>query len=98
MPRSNSSRRRNKWSTPGRDLSESVGGLRRSRDLPDGTWSVQQVAGNASGKVYVCPGCGQSVSAATAHIVAWRQSAPHGIDIGVDARRHWHTRCFEKFR
>lgn len=98
MPRSNSSRRRDKWSTPARDLAESVGGLRVSRDLPDGTWSIQRVAANSSGKVYVCPGCGQQVSAATAHIVAWRQEASHGVDIGVDSRRHWHSRCFERFR
>ncbi|GAA3845439.1 hypothetical protein KACC15558_29270 [Brevibacterium ammoniilyticum] len=98
MPRSNSSRRRNKWSAPARDLSESVSGMRRSRDLPDGTWSIQHVAGNSSGKSYVCPGCGQQVAAATAHVVAWRQDAAHGIDIGLESRRHWHTRCFQRFR
>lgn len=53
MPRSNSSRRRNKWSAPARDLTESVGGLRVSRDLPDGTWSIQRVAANSSGKVAI---------------------------------------------
>lgn len=98
MPRSTSSRRKNKWQQAPRDLSESVGGLRRSRNLPDGTWSVQNVAGNTQGKLYVCPGCGQNVASSTAHIVAWREAASDGIEVGVESRRHWHSRCFDKFR
>ncbi|MCI4009901.1 hypothetical protein [Brevibacterium sp. ZH18] len=98
MPRSTSSRRKNKWQQPPRDLSDSVAGMRVSRDLPDGSWSVQKVAGNSHGKVYVCPGCGQDVPSSSSHIVAWRQEAGHGIDVGVDSRRHWHTRCFQRFR
>ncbi|MGC2939956.1 MULTISPECIES: hypothetical protein [unclassified Brevibacterium] len=98
MPRSSSSRRKNKWQQAPRDLSASVAGMRTSRTLPDGTWSVQTVKGNDSGKAYVCPGCGRDVSAAASHIVAWRQDAPHGIEIGVESRRHWHHRCFDRFR
>ena len=98
MPRSTSSRRKNKWQQAPRELSDSVSGLRTNRDLPDGTWSVQNVAGNSQGKVYICPGCGQDVASSTAHIVAWRQTARHGTEVGVESRRHWHTRCFQKFR
>jgi hypothetical protein len=72
--------------------------MRTSRSLSDGNWSVQTVRGSDSGKVYVCPGCGREVSASSSHIVAWREEAPHGIEIGVDSRRHWHSRCFERFR
>ncbi len=98
MPRSTSSRRRSKWQQAPRDLSESLGGVRRNLELPDGQWSVQKVAGNASGKIYVCPGCGQDVPAAQPHVVAWRETAAFGIEVGVGSRRHWHSRCFEKFR
>ena len=98
MPRSSSSRRKNKWQRSARDLSETTAGLRTTRSLPDGTWSVQTVKGNDSGKVYVCPGCGRDVNASSTHIVAWRQEARHGIEIGVESRRHWHSRCFDRFR
>ncbi|RBP66357.1 hypothetical protein DFO66_103303 [Brevibacterium sanguinis] len=98
MPRSSSSRRRNKWQQDPRDISESLGGLRRTHDLPDGQWSVQRVAGTATGKVYVCPGCGREVPSGQPHVVAWRETAAFGIEVGVDSRRHWHSRCFERFR
>ncbi|WP_253720362.1 hypothetical protein [Brevibacterium renqingii] len=98
MPRSSSSRRKNKWQRPARDLSETTAGMRTTRSLPVGDWSVQTIKGSDSGRVYVCPGCSREVSAASTHIVAWRQDARHGIEIGVESRRHWHTRCFERFR
>src|SRR5699024_9768665 len=98
MPRSSSSRRKNKWQRSARDLSETTAGLRTTRSLPDGTWSVQTVKGNDSGKVYVCPGCGRDVKAAAPPNVAGRQEARHGIESVVESRRHWHSRCFDRFR
>src|SRR5699024_12289146 len=98
MPRSSSSRRKNKWQRSVRDLSETTAGLRTTRSLPDGTWSVQSVKGNDSGKVYVCPGCGRDVKAASTHIVAWRQEARHGIEHGGEGRPPWHSRSFDPLR
>src|SRR5699024_12841948 len=98
MPRSSSSRRKNKWQRSVRDLSETTACLRTTRSLPDGTWSVQSVKGNDSGKVYVCPGCGRDVKAASTHIVAWRQESRHGIEIGVESRRRSEERRVGKRR
>lgn len=94
MPRSSSSRRANKWSRPARELSTSMNGLRRTQEAPDGTWVVQDVKGNDSGKTYVCPGCNQELPAHTAHVVAWRSEDDFGYTTGLDHRRHWHTSCF----
>ncbi len=94
MPRSSSSRRANKWQRPARELSTGFATRRRIDDARDGQWVVQQTAGSTSGKVYVCPGCRQDLSASTPHTIAWREVAAYGLGIGPEARRHWHTHCF----
>ena len=53
-------------------------------------WAARQVRGNDSGRRYLCPGCLQELSAATAHTVAWPTAGMHG----VENRRHWHTTCW----
>ncbi|MDK8345761.1 MAG: hypothetical protein QP780_02760 [Brevibacterium sp. UMB1308B] len=93
MPRSNSSRRSNKWQRPFRELSASST-VRTTQTGPDGTWIVQHTQGNSSGKVYVCPGCSQDLPASLAHTVAWRTDDEFGVGVGVETRRHWHTSCF----
>ena len=94
MLRSSSSRRHNKWQRDRPELSMSLNSLPRSHDEADGSWIVQQVRGNSSGKVYTCPGCGQELPAGTPHTVAWRSAGDFGYNTGVGARRHWHTSCF----
>ena len=98
MPRSSSSRRSNKWAREKRDLSMSLNSLRRVHDEPDGSWVVQRVRGNDSGKSYTCPGCHQSLPAAIDHTVAWRSEDEFAVASGVSFRRHWHTACFNARR
>ena len=98
MPRSSSSRRSNKWAREKRDLSMSLNSLRRVHDEPDGSWVVQRVRGNDSGKSYTCPGCHQSLPAAIDHTVAWRSEDEFAAASGVSLRRHWHTACFNARR
>lgn len=98
MPRSSSSRRSNKWAREKRDLSMSLNSLRRVHDEPDGSWVVQRVRGNDSGKFYTCPGCHQSLPAAIDHTVAWRSEDEFAAASGVSFRRHWHTACFNARR
>lgn len=69
--------------------------MRRQVETADGTWSVQKVRGNDSGRMYVCPGCHQELPASLDHVVAWRVGEPWGAD-GVENRRHWHTGCFRR--
>jgi hypothetical protein len=54
------------------------------------SWAVRQVRPNDSGRDYLCPGCQQQVSAATAHTVVW----PAASMQEVENRRHWHTVCW----
>lgn len=98
MPRSSSSRRSNKWAREKRDLRMSLNSLRRVHDEPDGSWVVQRVRGNDSGKSYTCPGCHQSLPAAIDHTVAWRSEDEFAAASGVSFRRHWHTACFNARR
>jgi hypothetical protein len=64
----------------------------RPESGPDGDWTVRNVA--ASEKAYVCPGCRQTIPAATPHVVAWRADHLLGDDAAVADRRHWHTSCW----
>ncbi|MDO5672237.1 MAG: hypothetical protein Q4G30_05180 [Actinomycetaceae bacterium] len=62
---------------------------------PDGQeYSVSRVSGSA--KPYTCPACLRPIPAGTAHVVAWRNTGGFGVDTGVDARRHWHTACWNR--
>ncbi|MCU9972095.1 ATP/GTP-binding protein [Mobiluncus mulieris] len=58
-------------------------------------YTVSRISG--SEKAYICPGCNHPIAPGTPHIVAWATDsgyAPFGLDTGVGARRHWHTRCW----
>lgn len=52
---------------------------------------VRTLRGNSEGRVYRCPGCHQELASAVPHYVVW----PHDGMLGVEDRRHWHTRCWE---
>ncbi|WP_462417222.1 hypothetical protein [Kytococcus sp. Marseille-QA3725] len=51
---------------------------------------VRTLHGNDQGRVYRCPGCHHEVLSAQPHLVVW----PHDGVLGVEERRHWHTRCW----
>lgn len=89
-------RRPSKHLRPARPLSTS--GFARTVEKADGGWQVQSLPADRAVKEYRCPGCNQSVSEGTAHLVAWRTEAPLGQARAVDARRHWHTSCWERKR
>ncbi|MFF3028109.1 hypothetical protein [Microbacterium sp. NPDC057944] len=57
-------------------------------------WTVQPVSGAQALKEYICPGCGRSVEAGTAHLVAWRADGVLGDAADLAARRHWHSHCW----
>jgi hypothetical protein len=63
-------------------------GWARRESGPDGEWVVRTVPGAQNLKGYRCPGCDHEITPGTAHVVAW----PVGEQ---DARRHWHTGCWQ---
>ena len=75
------------------DVDRATGG-RRSESAADGEWVVQRI--RSSDKAYVCPACRQEVTPGTAHVVAWRTDGFGGPEAGLDARRHWHTSCWQR--
>ena len=60
------------------------------------TYRVRAIV--AGTKPYVCPGCQLTIPVGASHVVAWTDEAPWGMAIGVDARRHWHTGCWNSAR
>ncbi|MBO0823089.1 MAG: hypothetical protein J2P27_04415, partial [Actinobacteria bacterium] len=82
----------------GRASAAAAGGAARLgppqvEEWPDGSWVVRQVPGAAATKLYRCPGCDQEVAIGTAHVVVWPAESP-----GPQARRHWHTMCWQRRR
>jgi len=55
---------------------------------------VQPVSALQAVKEYVCPGCGGTIAAGTAHLVAWRADGVLGEAADLAARRHWHSHCW----
>ena len=66
-------------------------GLQQVEEHPDGDWVVRRVTGSAATKAYRCPGCDQEIRPATPHVVAYPAD---GLG-GLEARRHWHTPCWQ---
>jgi hypothetical protein len=65
-------------------------GVERVQAGTDGDWMVRSIPGDASVKVYRCPGCDQEIPAGIAHVVAW----PADGRGDLTDRRHWHTSCW----
>ncbi|MHB1065558.1 MAG: hypothetical protein ACYC1Z_13890 [Georgenia sp.] len=66
----------------------------RAEAGPDGfAYTVRHVRG--ADKEYRCPGCDQLITAGTPHVVAWPTDHLLGAQAGLDARRHWHTSCWQ---
>lgn len=57
-------------------------------------WHVQPISTPQALKPYRCPGCGGAVEAGTAHVVVWRADGVLGDRADLEARRHWHERCW----
>ncbi|GAA1824199.1 hypothetical protein [Nesterenkonia flava] len=87
-----------KWQREHRPLSPglfapggiSTGVVRRR----DGEYHVRYISGSAATKTYTCPGCGLSIAAGTAHVVAWRADSIMGDEFAASERRHWHSQCW----
>lgn len=70
------------------------GGAQRRVHRRGVSFIVKDVPADRAEKDYTCPGCHRRIDAGTAHVVAWPESLPHGLDAGVSARRHWHSHCW----
>lgn len=57
-------------------------------------YQVQRVV--RAKKEYICPGCGREILVGSEHIVAWPEEDQGWRGVGVEARRHWHTSCWER--
>jgi hypothetical protein len=55
------------------------------------SWLVRRLTGASATREYRCPGCHQEISIGTPHVVVW---PAEGLG-GIDARRHWHSRCWQ---
>ncbi len=62
----------------------------RTESYAGGRWNVRTVRGNANGRSYTCPGCGQALPSALGHVVVWPAD---GLG-DISDRRHWHTPCW----
>ena len=91
MPRSN---RRRSEETGDEAFERLVSGWKRSEVRRGVEWTVQPASATQASKSYVCPGCGRTVAAATAHLVVWRADGVLGDEADLAARRHWHTHCW----
>ncbi len=67
-------------------------------DKADGSWMTQSMPSGSAVKTYRCPGCQQSISAGTPHLVVWPHQPASWGPAGVDERRHWHTACWNRRR
>ncbi len=77
------------------DPARLLGGWRRTVVKRDGEWNVQPMTAAAALKSYVCPGCGLEIVPGASHVVAWRADGILGEQRDLEARRHWHNRCWE---
>ncbi|MEZ3161290.1 hypothetical protein AB1K54_12220 [Microbacterium sp. BWT-B31] len=80
---------------PGDDaLSRLIAGWKRTETRRGIDWTVQPVSAVQAQKAYTCPGCGRTIGAGVAHLVAWRADGVLGDQADLAARRHWHERCW----
>lgn len=59
-------------------------------------WIVRSVPGANATKAYLCPHCQRSIGVGVAHVVAWPDTPGWGLERAVDARRHFHSGCWER--
>lgn len=92
MPRSR--KRRPDSSRSDHSLDRLIAGWKRTEVKRGGEWTVQPISAAQAVKDYLCPGCGRTVEAGTAHLVVWRADGVLGDAADLAARRHWHTHCW----
>lgn len=92
MPRSR--KRRPESSRSDDSLDRLIAGWKRTEVKRGGEWTVQPLSAAQAVKDYLCPGCGRTVEAGTAHLVVWRADGVLGDAADLAARRHWHTHCW----
>ncbi|MGA4668553.1 hypothetical protein ACPCG0_01930 [Propionibacteriaceae bacterium Y1923] len=92
-------RRSNKHLRTGRDYQAPRplnGGHATSAHKAGQRWIVRTIPAAAATKTYTCPECLHPVLVGVAHIVAWPDTPSFEYDRAVDARRHWHTACWNR--
>jgi hypothetical protein len=96
MPRSNHPKGRKAGVSPTDegDVGRLLSGWRRTETRRGKTWSVQPVPSAAATKVYLCPGCNLEIAPGRAHVVVWRADGVLGDAADLEARRHWHSHCW----
>ncbi|MCE7482454.1 MULTISPECIES: hypothetical protein [Microbacterium] len=92
MPRSH--RRRQERPDTDDSFDRLLSGWKRAETRQGREWTVQPVSGQQAQKEYICPGCGGTIVAGTAHQVVWRADGVLGDAADLAARRHWHTHCW----
>jgi len=92
MPRSR--KRRPESSRSDDSLDRLIAGWKRTEIKRGGEWTVQPLSAAQAVKDYLCPGCGRTVEAGSAHLVVWRADGVLGDAADLAARRHWHTHCW----
>jgi hypothetical protein len=98
MPRTNRPRRRGASRDEDvDDLARLRLGWRRTEMRRGREWNVQPVSAASAVKAYMCPGCGRAVQPGIAHTVVWRADGVLGDAADLEARRHWHTACWQAF-
>jgi hypothetical protein len=77
------------WQNPDamRDLGDLLAPSRPDDELELEGYEVQRVDEHRAVRDYLCPECGNVVSAGEGHVVVW----PEGDS---DLRRHWHRHCW----
>lgn len=77
------------WQHP--DAMRDLGGLLATGGYDDDLrlegYEVRRVDADRAQKDYICPECGNAVTAGEGHVVVW----PEGDS---DLRRHWHKHCW----
>lgn len=72
-----------------------LAGMRRTETRRGVDYTVQPVSERSATKVYTCPGCSRAIAVGVAHVVTWRSDSVMGEQAGLDARRHWHSHCWQ---
>jgi len=89
-----SRRHRPERRAPDDSLERLISGWRRTESRRGSEWNVQPVGQGRSEKRYSCPGCSRAIEAGAAHLVTWRADGVLGDRADLEARRHWHSHCW----
>ncbi|WP_298036606.1 hypothetical protein [uncultured Microbacterium sp.] len=87
-------RRRPERSSSDESFDRLLAGWKRTEARRGHEWTVQPVSAQRAVKDYTCPGCRGTVRSGSAHLVVWRADGVLGDAADLEARRHWHTHCW----